>query len=192
MSIIDTAQTIEVRGSPMALVGLMALGLMMTGMSLLLVLPLFAGRANGDYAQLVGLIGALFFGTCTTAILYRLLTSFKTVLVISPDGIRDTRVAADVIPWSAIQGISTWEMQGQKVMILEIDPDIEARLTLTWIARWSRGPNRSLGADGLAISAHGLKISFQDLLTTSIAYAEAYKIRDDRQSVPSGGVGKFA
>ncbi len=171
---IDTAKTIEVRGAPMALVGFLVLGLIMTGASLLLVLPMFTGQADGDLAQFVGLIGTLFFGACTTAILYRLLTSFKALLVISPYGIRDTRVAAEFIPWSAIRGISTWEMQGQKVMILEVDPVVEAGLSLTRIARWSRGPNRSLGADGLAVSAQGLKISFDDLLKTAVAYAEAH------------------
>jgi len=173
---IDTAKTIEVRGAPVTLIGFLVLGLIMTGASLLLVLPMFTGQADDDLAQFVGLIGVLFFGACTAAILYRLLTSFRTVLVISPKGIRDTRVAAEFIPWSAIRGISTWEMQGQKVMILEVDPVVEAGLTLMRTARWSRGPNKSLGADGLAVSAQGLNISFDDLLTTSAAYTEAYKM----------------
>ena len=72
-----------------------------------------------------------------------------------------------------MQDISTWGIQGQKIMVLAIDPAVESRLTTTPIARWSRGANRALGADGLCITAQGLKIDYKSLLQTSMAYAEA-------------------
>jgi hypothetical protein len=82
-----------------------------------------------------------------------LLSVSGPVVTVTPEGIRDTRVAAEVIPWSAITGISTWQYRGQKIMVLAVDPATESGLTLTRIARWSRGANRALGADGLCIAA---------------------------------------
>jgi len=41
------------------------------------------------------------------------------------------------------------------------------------IARWSRGANRALGADGLCVAAQGLTIKFDSLLALSMAYAAA-------------------
>jgi hypothetical protein len=46
-----------------------------------------------------------------------------------------------------------------------IDPAVERKLTLTRMARWSRGPNRALGADGLCIATTGLKIDYPALLS---------------------------
>lgn len=41
------------------------------------------------------------------------------------------------------------------------------------MVKWSRGPNRWLGADGLAVTAQGLKISYSDLFNASVAYTTA-------------------
>jgi hypothetical protein len=49
-------------------------------------------------------------------------------------------------------------------MVLSIDPAVEKQLTLTFMARWSRLPNRLLGAEGLCIVAHGLNIDYDALL----------------------------
>ena len=80
-------------------------------------------------------------------------SSAAPVMTVSPAGLRDVRVAAEPIPWRAIKSISTWQMQRQMVLVVAIDPEEEARLTLTRLARWTRDANRRLGADGLVISA---------------------------------------
>ena len=105
--------------------------------------------------------------------LWRLVLQRGPVITITPDGIRDTRVAAELIPWRAVQDISTWQYHRQKVMVLAVDPAVESRLTLTRLARWTRSANRALGADGLCIVSNELKISYASLLETSVAYAEA-------------------
>jgi hypothetical protein len=77
------------------------------------------------------------------------------------------------VPWSAVTGISTWQLGPQRVMVLAVDPAVERRLTLTTIAKWSRAPNRALGADGLCVTAQGLAIDYDTLYATALAYAEA-------------------
>jgi hypothetical protein len=47
--------------------------------------------------------------------------------------------------------------------VISVAPAVEERLGLTRMARWTRGANRSLGADGLCIGAQGLPLSFDDL-----------------------------
>ncbi|MGI9421957.1 MAG: hypothetical protein ACR2PA_02110, partial [Hyphomicrobiaceae bacterium] len=81
-----------------------------------------------------------------------------------------------------VRNISTWQSSGQKVMVLDVDPNVECRLNLTRIARWTRGANRSLGADGLCVSAQGLKMTYDDLLAQTIAFAERF--RDSAPAYP--------
>jgi hypothetical protein len=100
-------------------------------------------------------------------------------VTISPQGFRDTRLAAELIPWRAVRGVSTWSYNGalawrQSVMVLAVEPVTEAKLTLPLLARLTRRPNRWLGADGLCIGIQDLKIDFDTLQATTIAYARAH------------------
>jgi hypothetical protein len=97
------------------------------------------------------------------------------IVTISPGGLRDVRVAADPIPWRAIKGISTWQMQRQTVLVVAVDPATEARLALTRLARWTRSANRKLGADGLVVSSQGLKVGYPTLYYTCRDYWEAWR-----------------
>jgi hypothetical protein len=169
----DTSRTIEIEGSPAKLLLLGALGVLMTALAAVIAFDIVPD-VDPVTRILGGWLGFVFFGLCTVMILWRALTTRGAVVTIAPHGIRDIRVAAEFIPWTAVQGISTWEYQRQRVLVVRIDPEVEKRLTLTRIARWSRAPNRALGADGLAITASGLKIDYPTLLQTSLDYSGAY------------------
>lgn len=168
----DTSRTIEIEGSPTKLVILIACGVAMTGVSVAL---LFIPDYRDDwFVWLIGYFGAVFFGLGTLIATVRFLRARAPVVILSPAGIRDTRVSADTIPWRAIRNISTWSFQGQSVMVLAVDPTVERGLRLTIIARWTRKANAALGADGLCVSAAGLKIDYPSLLATAQAYARAH------------------
>jgi hypothetical protein len=92
-------------------------------------------------------------------LLWRAFTTHGAVVAITPEGIRDGRVAAELIAWSAVSDIAIWENRAQPVMVLAVDPAVEAGLTLTRVARWTRGANRALGADGLCVTAQERQIS---------------------------------
>jgi hypothetical protein len=96
-------------------------------------------------------------------------------VTITPEGIRDSRIARDVIPWTAVQRISTWTHSGQNIMVLAVDPAVESRLSLTQIAKITRAANPSFGIDGLCVTAQGLKMSNEDLLRNCMAYAAAHE-----------------
>lgn len=169
---VDTSRTVTIPGSPLKMWGLFLLGLCMTALSLAIAVPLIPVTPSKALWGLVfGSIGAVFFGFCTIMILWRAVTTTGPVVTLSPTGIRDVRVAARVVPWQAIQGISTWSYQGQDIMVLAVGPEVEAELQLSTIARMTRRANRALGADGLCVAAQGLKISYAELLALTTAYA---------------------
>src|ERR1700741_4167469 len=103
----DTSRALIVEGSPKKLLGLVSLGVLMTALSIMLAVRPDARIA--DFDRIWGYLGAAFFGLCTGIGLWRLFTAPRAVITISPEGIRDTRVAVELIPWSAITGISTWQ-----------------------------------------------------------------------------------
>jgi len=167
---IDTSRSIEIEQSPGKMIFLLVLSVLMSALAVGMAL-LMARGGNGSFAAFVVWVGAVFFPLCTILIVWRLFTTRGPVVTITPDGIRDTRVAAELIPWSAITAVSTWQHSGQKVMVLAVDPLVERTLTLTAMARWTRGANRTLGADGLCVTAQGLKTDYETLLKTAVEYA---------------------
>jgi hypothetical protein len=165
----EISPTVEIESSPAKLVVLLAMGLLLTaGGIAILILPVLD---HGTFRALLVYLGVLFFAFCTLLAAWRLVMTRGPVITITPDGIRDTRVAPQFIPWTAVTSISTWQMANQKVMVVAVDPAVERTLTLTAIARWSRGGNRALGADGLCMTAAGLKVDYDTLFATALRYA---------------------
>ena len=121
-----------------------------------------------------GYFGMVFFGLGTCVLLRRLFVRSDSLITISPEGIRDARIAPAVIRWRVVTNISTWRYRRQRIMVLTVRPTAEKELGLTNFMRWTRGINRTLGVDGLPISTTGLKIDYDTLLQTTLAYARAY------------------
>ena len=172
---IDVTGTTEIRASPvkMALLGLA--GIAMTAVSALTAFRVLDGIEAGSMIELVGYVGVGFFGLCTVLIFWRAATLRGTVVTLTPQGISDIRVAPETIPWRAIRSISTWRSNGQKIMVLDVDPQTEAGLSLSRIARWSRGANRKLGADGLCVIAQGISANYDDLFEAATSYWQAHR-----------------
>jgi len=120
---VDTSRTLVIESSPGELLLLVMAGVLMAGVSLAVVL---LPDTPGFY-MIVAYFGTAFFGLATIVQLWRLFRSPQPVLTISPQGIRDTRVAAAPIPWSEITRIWTWQYRFQKFMVLAIKPSIKDR-----------------------------------------------------------------
>lgn len=175
---IDTTQTIRISASPLKLIGLAAIGVVFVGFGLAFVLGYMTTRSDiltDIFVRAVGVISIGFFGFCLVIVLARLFGGLGSVITVSPEGVRDVRVAAEVVPWRAITDISTWQMERTRIIVLAIDPAAERALTPTRIARWTRGMNASLGADGLSIATTDLKIDHDTLLAIVTAYWQAYR-----------------
>ncbi len=156
----------EIYYSPFKMLSMSALGMIMTGTSV------FIAAQDSFLSRAVGYIGATFFGIVTGSSIWRLLTARGPVVTITSQGIRDTRVAEELIPWGSVLAVESVEMERQKFTVLTVEPAVESKLTLTRMARWSLGPNRLLGVDGLPIPAQGLKISHDKLFIMIKTYWE--------------------
>jgi hypothetical protein len=186
MASTDPSRILEIQGSPWAMTKFLLMGLALTAISAAMAFSLLGGQPN-VFRQFIGLAGLAFFGLATAIMLWRMVTSRGAVITLAPEGIRDIRVASGFIPWPAIRNIGTWRSFDQNVMVLTIDPAAEEKLRLTLIAKLTRRPNRSLGINGLCVTAHGLKINFSDLLATTRTYAQAARNQTPwRNGKPSG------
>jgi hypothetical protein len=167
----QTGQILEIQSSPAKLVGLLFLGILMTAASAYAAL---GGIVRpGSYLEFMSWAGVVFFGAMLALIVYRLFNAKDALVTISPEGILDKRVAARIIPWAAVRKVSVWELQRQKVIVLDVPPEVEGSIQMTRMARFTRGPNKSLGADGLCVTAAGLKISHDKLLEAVLAHVDA-------------------
>jgi|KBSMisStandDraft_5_1062788.scaffolds.fasta_scaffold568031_2 hypothetical protein len=169
------SDAIEIEGSPSKLLMLCGIGILMTAVSVAVAVPLLPDLQPGLFVQALCYVGVVFFALCTVVAFWRLMTTRGPVVTITADGIRDTRIASDIIPWRAVQGLSTWEYSGQKIMVVKVDPAVERGLHLSAMASLTRSANTALGADGLCITAQGLKIEYPELFAASTARFNASK-----------------
>jgi hypothetical protein len=168
----DTNRSIEIRLSPWRMIGMITVGVAFV------LLSLFITPAHGFIGQVIGGFGVVFFGFIALIAAWRLLALRGPIVSISPIGIRDVRVTGAVVPWSAIQNISTWSAYNQPAIVLSVDPAYERALKLTALARITRPLNTAIGADGLCIASQGLKIGHGALLKTITTYWQ--RARGDR------------
>jgi hypothetical protein len=120
----------------------------------------------------------LLLGGCVVVAIRRLVTASHPVLTITAEGIFDKRVAARIIPWKMVRGISTWEQKSKsgntatKCVVLAVDEADEGQLALTPYTRLTRGLNRRLGADGLVIRPEGLDVDYDQVLKAATMHVE--------------------
>lgn len=173
---IDTTLTREIAASPVRL-AMMALAstAFVVGGWFMAQATASTTRHSADLINIIGYAAMAVFGLFLVIALHRLITQRGTVITISPAGLTDIRVASDIVPWHAIASLATWENQGQRIMVVSLKPGEEEKLSLTRMARMTRGANARLGADGLAVAAQGTKISHDELMSIAIAYARHYQ-----------------
>jgi hypothetical protein len=148
---------------------------MSTGIATALAFQLFPNMTPDPNAAAAGYSGVVFFSFCTLVAIVRLIQQRGAAVTISPAGLHDRRVAAKPIPWQAIKSIATLQLQRQMVLVVTIDPEEEAKVGLTRVARWTRDANRRLGADGLVISPNGLTVGYPTLFYTCRDFWEAWR-----------------
>jgi hypothetical protein len=117
-----TSRTLVIENSPKELLSLVIAGLLLIAGAIVVT---FLPNVSFYRKVFFGYFGAGVFGLATGLALWRLVTSRGPVITISPEGIRDTRLAVAVIPWSVVTGISTREVHGQRLMVLGISPRME-------------------------------------------------------------------
>lgn len=183
--ILDETLVIPVSGAKTLM--LVLLGLLMAALSGALA---FGGLGDGqaDWLVLIGWIGLIFFGATTIAWARRGILARDMALTMDCSGLHDPRVARPPIPWVEIEDAHTWSSNQQNVLVLKVRPETEAAIGLTPIARMTRGMNARLGADGLCITAAGLRIGYSELVDAVISRVIAAKI-EEQDSADTADVG---
>jgi hypothetical protein len=176
-------QGVEIGYSTSRMLRLAGLGVVMTLASASVALNWYASNRIDDFYELVGYAGIVFFGLATLVIVWRLLTAKGPVVFISRQGIRDTRVVNDLIPWGLVEDIVAREYRRQKFVLLKISPVLERQLFATKGKQAMMAASKALGFDGVTITASGLAMDFDTLFATCTAYYSAVK------APKSGGAG---
>ena len=170
----DTTRTVEFEGSAERYFMLVFCAVLMAVVAIAIALPASPGLHDSFIIRLIFYSVAAFFRLCAAVALRQLPKARGTVLTISPQGLRDTRIAPETIPWSAIENISTWAFGSFAAMVVKVDSATERRLSLNVMSRLARRPNGWFGADGLAIGPVGLKTSYETMFDTAYAFWRAH------------------
>lgn len=170
---IDTTRTLDIERSPEKLAALTLAGVLLTAGAGALAFRLVPEDAL--FMRLLGLTGLVLFGLCTLAVARELLGPGGPVITMSPLGIRDTRIAAETIPWSAVTNVSTLKYRYSRSVGVSVDAAVEARLTVPLPFRYTRTINRAFGYGEIPVSASGMKTDFQTLMASTMAYWQAWR-----------------
>ena len=111
---------------------------------------------------LAGWVCLIFFPLCGVLGLVQAVTR-DAVVTVGPQGVRDTRISPDWIPWAAITGLSAASIKGTHFLMLQVDQAFEATMPLTRLASWTRPANAALGYHGYGINGAGLRGGFEPL-----------------------------
>ena len=117
---------------------------------------------------IAGLASILFFGLCFFFIIKKLGDN-SPGLIISNEGILDNSsgVSAGQIKWTEIEDISVIEIQRQKLIKLHVkNPQEYIERQTSGFKRKMMKVSYKMYGTPLTITAHGLKISFNELLST--------------------------
>ena len=158
------ADELHIAYSKLKLAKVAVAGVTLVAVSAALAFDWSPGETGSVFARAIGWIGLLFFGLCLGAVIRRFFAGRGDVVTMTSEGLIDRRVGADLIPWRAIEAVDVWEYSNQKAIVLKLDPTVEKSLNLGPMTKWSRRPNRALGADGLCIASMGLSVGHDQLL----------------------------
>ncbi|MCH8622344.1 STM3941 family protein [Undibacterium sp. TS12] len=123
----------------------------------------------------IGWAGLVFFGLCGFAGLLKIIDR-KPGLVLSQAGIHDNSsyLAAGLIPWSDITGLSVFEVSGQRVMVVNVR-DPERYISLGSLPKRAlKRINHRLCGSPVGIASNSLKLGFEELLDTTGRYLQKY------------------
>jgi hypothetical protein len=163
---------IEIGYSMPRLLRLIGLGVLMTLVSAAMAFNWYHTNI-GAFRTAVGYLGVVGFGFATCVALWLLISSRGPVIFISRDGIRDTRIADELIAWSSVEKISIWQYRSQKSVVLKLNPAVARRLFASSLRRFSLLAAKTFGVDGVTVNTAALTMDTETLLDTCRRYSAA-------------------
>ncbi|WP_422377045.1 STM3941 family protein [Roseibium sp.] len=171
---IDPNETLRFKRSLARTLLLLSLSIPFAGLGYVLTTGVFDAPGSEGDGQVLGIVCMAFFGGLGLFGAIRLLLKPDQAIEIGPEGIRDERISADWLPWAHITGISTWRSRGSSFIMLDLDETFEATLNQSVVYKAYRLANALVGAQGHCLNPMGFGVSFRDLQSIVLAYAEAH------------------
>lgn len=166
----DTSETIEIKASAAKQVSYALLCVLAT----LAFVEAFE-KADDTVGIAVSALAVAIIGAGTVFLVSQYVPRRGTVITISPEGIRDIRIAPEFIPWTAVQTIFPQSSIGNKYLLLSVDREAVEALTIDSVSRRQGfGSDQVPDFETLQISSSGLKVKFSTLRDTCLAYAHRY------------------
>ena len=170
--IIDPSQTVEVSASALQLLGSLALTVLASlGIAAAVWLNAPILTTTALIAFLIGTAVLIGLSFVLARLMFR---SSEPVVTISPEGVCDRRLSADLVSWRDIEDIRPRRNHQAPVIELVLRKEADKAMTYKPLPRLLRSYHRLSNSVRFAVSAHGLKIGHRQLLETLKAYAEAH------------------
>jgi len=137
-----------------------------TALTLILaVLLLEYDRGQDQFASIGFACLMVIYALSAITSVWYLLWAPRAIITVSPSGIRDVRISEDVIPWQAIERITTAPSdKWRRSVVLVLEREFARTAKLKFWARLAGAFDRSLGIDGIVVSHHLLDVAADDLL----------------------------
>jgi len=171
---IDPEETLRFKRSIARTLLLLSLSIPFVVLGYVLTTGIFDAPGSEGDGRILGIICMVFFGGLGLFGGIRLALKPDQAIEIGPEGIRDERISANWLPWAHITGITTWRSRGASMIMLELDETFEAGLKQSSVYRAYRFANALVGARGHCLNPSGFDVSFRDLRSILLAYADAH------------------
>ncbi len=190
MEIKGTPETIEIEQSSSRMLQATIMSALLTVLTACLwIFGLGSGPAGAGRFIFYGGIFAIGLGLNTLMSAWRLLTVSGPVITLSRQGMRDTRISTDFIPWNAI----TWTREAPEisrrtapkptVLTMVIDKEIDKQLEKTQKSALQEIYGRFVGLKGYEFTSRGLKIELGELLKYICAFSKAANVNEEQYKV---------
>lgn len=166
--LIDTSRTVEIKKSWPKLIGVLLASAALSALSLAILLNWVVEAATGRLL-FAGYLGAVAWPAAFLGVFVLYAPMRRDIIVLSPEGFCDVRLAPSAIPWSAIASVSAVEYYKQKMIVLSLDPTSIGQLHRKIGSKVRR--SGMLGTPkGLLVVPHGVAIAFDELHELVLAY----------------------
>ncbi|MEM1199203.1 MAG: STM3941 family protein [Pseudomonadota bacterium] len=170
--VIDTAETIQIKGSSAQLIGSLGLTLLAgAGIGAAVWINAEILPTGAVIAMILGTLGLVAASVVISRVMFR---PNEPLVTISPDGVCDRRISPDTVSWSAVEDVRPTRLRQVPVVELVLAKEASANLTYTPLARLMRSYHRLSRAVRYTVTAHGLKMGHKQLMETLKAYAAAH------------------
>ncbi|QND53030.1 hypothetical protein HB779_14800 [Phyllobacterium sp. 628] len=169
----DTLETINIKSSFSRPLQHIAMCIMLSVCSIGMVISELLQSEPEDLIDYIAWVGSFVFPLLALRLIWRLVKTGSEAITISPEGLRDRRLANETIPWKNINDVATWNENREQTIVLGIDPHqvdqlgrgIKAKIIATSIFKMPKG---------LYIDGRVLTTDFDRLFALVAAYHRRY------------------